>query len=97
MPDDDWSRQRGAFLSVFFTTLLASAFLFLLFLSCGGLTIQMLLVAVAFAIIGCVHYLWWGRSLDQEVEGTREENRVRDLMDLDQDVSEQDYENQGRL
>jgi Flp pilus assembly protein TadB len=83
MSDDQWSRQRGTFLSILFTALLAGAFLFLIFISCGGLSLQMLAVVLVIGAIGYLHYFFWGRALDREVAGEREEQQIRDTLERD--------------
>lgn len=75
--EERWRRRRGSFLSGLFALALAVGFLGLLVLTCGGLSVYMLAVVVAMGLLTGLHYLWWGRSLNQDVAGEREEDEVR--------------------
>jgi hypothetical protein len=85
MDDDRPPEQRGTYLGIFLTGLLAAAALVALFAACGGLTVGMAAVVAGVILLGLVHYLVWGRSLSNEVAGEREEEATRDLMETYQD------------
>lgn len=75
--EERWRQSRGSFLGGLFALVFAAGFLALLFLTCGGLSLYMLGVVVGMGLLTGLHYLWWGRSLNQDVAGEREEEEVR--------------------
>jgi hypothetical protein len=89
MRNDQWTRQRATFLGILLTTMISTAFLALLFIACGGLTLYILIVPIGMSIFAFLHYLWWGRSLDHQVAGEREEDRIRDSLESMQDLDDQ--------
>jgi hypothetical protein len=46
-------------------------------LMCGGAGLYALAALAALVLVGCLHYLWWGHSLNQEVAPEREEELIR--------------------
>lgn len=79
--DAEADGQRGTFLSVVFAILVISLFLFLLFITCGGLFIYILALVGGIAFVGLFHYLLWGHSMTNEVAGEREEEELRESME----------------
>jgi hypothetical protein len=71
--DDRIQRQRAALITVFGVVSLTALALAGLFLVCGGLAVYVLAVPAVLGVVGLVHYLLWGRGLNQEVAGEREE------------------------
>jgi hypothetical protein len=60
------------------TVLAGSFFLFLLFVTCGGLVVYILAVLVGVGILGLIHYLLWGHSLSEEVAAEGEEEKSKE-------------------
>ena len=71
--------RRATFLSIMLTLLAGSFFLFVLFLTCGGLVVYILAVLVGIGILGLIHYLLWGHSLSEEVAGEGEEEKIQEV------------------
>ena len=70
MHDDPRVReQRSVILSVMLTALFGGGAMFVSFLLCGGLSINMLAVVGGVVALGYFHYLLWGRSMSHEVHG----------------------------
>jgi fatty acid desaturase len=69
--------RRAAFLSVMLTVMVGSVFVFLLFVTCGGLLVYIVAVLAGITVFGLIHYLLWGHSLSEEVavEGEEEKNQ----------------------
>ncbi len=68
-----YQRQREAFLALLLAVLVGGGFvLFLIFVS-GGFFVWVLVVSLGLGLLGCLHYLLWGRSLSQAVQAEREE------------------------
>jgi hypothetical protein len=72
-PSDAGQNRRATFLSVLFGLVGAATAVAILFALCGGLTAYVLAVVAGTATLGYVHYFLWGRSLNREVAGEREE------------------------
>jgi len=87
MEDNSRQEQRANFLGIILTLLLCCAMLTVLFAACGGVMVYVLAVVGGTAALGYVHYLFWGRSLNREVAGEREDEEMRDLFNADQDGS----------
>jgi len=74
---DDWQRQRENMLVLIFCTA-GGMFLFaFLMVITGGLFIYFVGVLLLLCLLGFVNYLLWGRGLDRETEGEREEAKVQ--------------------
>jgi Flp pilus assembly protein TadB len=79
--DPDQRRRRESLLVVFFTI---SALLFVLFfvmLLTGPLFLYILVTLVFVAGLIGVNYLLWGRSMEQQTAGEREEAELREQME----------------
>jgi hypothetical protein len=79
--DPDQRRRRESLLVVFFTV---SAFLFVLFfvmLLTGPLFLYILVTLTFVAGVIAVNYLLWGRSMERETAGEREEAELREQME----------------
>jgi hypothetical protein len=89
MPDDRIHQQRGTLLSVLFSLAVAGSILFFLFLLCGGFSLYALPVAAGFALLGYFHYWSWGRSLNRQVAGEREELEIRESLEAEERLREE--------
>jgi hypothetical protein len=78
--------QRANFLGILLALLLCCAILTLLFAACGGIMVYVLAVIGGTAVLGYVHYLFWGRSLNREVAGEREDDDLRERFNADEDA-----------
>jgi protein-S-isoprenylcysteine O-methyltransferase Ste14 len=68
MEPADINRERGrSRLIVLFAILGTAAFVLFLMIITGWSPLWMLAVAVAFGVVGLLHYLIWGRRLEQAV------------------------------
>jgi hypothetical protein len=76
--ESDIGGQRSAFLSIMLTVLAVSFFLFVAFVSCGGLVLYALAVVAGLGVFGYLHYFLWGQALSAEVAGEREEKAIRE-------------------
>jgi hypothetical protein len=78
MPDPSpIQEQRATVLSVLLPIVAMSALLAMLFAACGGFAIYFFAAVTGTAALGYVHYWLWGRALDHEVAGEREEEELR--------------------
>ncbi len=77
-PSDTGQGRRATFLSFLFALVGMGAVLVILFAACGGLTAYVIAVIAGTAALGYAHYLLWGRSLNREVAGEREDAALRD-------------------
>ncbi len=78
--NDEADGRRATFLSIMLTVLAGSFFLFVLFVTCGGLVVYILAVLVGIGIFGLIHYLLWGHSLSEEVAGESEEEKIQEVL-----------------
>jgi hypothetical protein len=77
-PDEDnWRSRRGDFLTFLFIVTAIVGPLVFLFMVCGGFSIYVAAVPGGILLLGCLHYLLWGRLFSRSVAGEREEDEVR--------------------
>ncbi|MFN4258980.1 MAG: hypothetical protein ACK4RK_06755 [Gemmataceae bacterium] len=77
---DPHAAARGTFLSIFLAVIGGVVCLMIFLLLISPFLVQALggvVVLAVVAMIGCLHYWLWGRSMDQEVAGEREERQAR--------------------
>jgi hypothetical protein len=53
-----------------------------------GIFIYVIAAVVGIAAVGFLHYAIWGYALSQQVAGEREEQRVKDLLEANDDGNE---------
>ena len=70
--------HRSSLLTVMLTIIGGSLFLFVLFITCGGVIIYIGAVVAGIAVIGLIHYLLWGHSLSEAVADEREPEEAGD-------------------
>ena len=58
--------------------------LFLHFITLGVFS-YVIAAILAIALVGFLHYVIWGYALSKQVAGEREERRIKDLLEADQD------------
>jgi hypothetical protein len=75
---------RGSALTLMLTTMLGFFCLFVLILMSGGFFFWVLVVALAIGAFGTLHYLMWGKALDESVAGEREEEQLRERAQADE-------------
>jgi hypothetical protein len=78
-PQQDRERLLTGVLSV----LLGSFFLLTLIIITGGFVLYVLLVGGGMALFAWLHYGLWGRLLDEQVAGEREEQQLREQAHAD--------------
>jgi hypothetical protein len=88
---DVYREQRATILSTLLCTLAGTGAVLLLFTLCGGLFLQVLAVLTGVAGVGLVHYLFWGRTLSQDVAGDREDEELRALAEADDGDGDDPY------
>jgi len=76
--DEPPSSARGTFLGIVLAVVVGGAAIVYCIIIMGPFFFGLLGVVTAIAILGCVHYVIWGRSLDQHVAGEREEQQQLD-------------------
>lgn len=76
-PSSPPSSSRSTFLTVILTLLVGGGICFFAFLLLGPLFVQGVSIVLALSLLAGLHYLLWGRSLNQEVAGEREEEQAR--------------------
>ena len=79
MSDDrDPAKGRALFLPVMLGSIVGIFCLLALVVLTGGFFLYFLLVIGAIVYVGLMHYLLWGRALETQTEGDREEVKVID-------------------
>jgi hypothetical protein len=68
--------------------ILGGAFLFFLNLVSLGIFAYVVAAIIGIAAVGFLHYAIWGYALSQQVAGEREEQRIKDLLETDQDPND---------
>jgi hypothetical protein len=74
---EQYTRRRETVLTIFFAVLAAGGFLLFLTVITGGFFLYVLGVAGGVGALGGLHYLLWGRSLNEQTAGEREEAEFR--------------------
>ncbi len=82
---DDRRNPRSVIVTLFLAAGVTAAVLGLMFLACGGLSVYAFAVVGGVGLVGLLHYLWWGQSLNREVAGEREEEEIRRRMEMEAD------------
>ncbi len=76
-PHDTAERQRrGSCLSIMLTGGFVGFLVLLLAVATGGWAFHVLWIAAAIGLFGLIHYLLWGRMLQQQTAGEREEEEA---------------------
>src|SRR5437016_5039109 len=78
-------KGRETLLTLSLVAILGGAFIFFLNLVSLGIFSYVIAAIVGIAAIGFLHYAIWGYALSQQVAGEREEERIKDLLEADQD------------
>jgi high-affinity Fe2+/Pb2+ permease len=91
---DDWRRQRENMLVLIFCTV-GGMFLFaFLMVITAGFFIYFVGVILLLCLLGFVNYALWGRDMNRETEGEREEAQVKmeaELNEWDRPVTERRF------
>lgn len=82
------TKGRDTLLTLSLVAVLGGAFLFFLNLVSLGIFAHVIAVVIAIAAVGFLHYAIWGYALSQQVAGEREEQRIKDLLESQQDGDE---------
>jgi Flp pilus assembly protein TadB len=82
------SKGRETLLTFSLVAILGGAFIFFLNLVSLGIFIYVIAAIVGIAAVGFLHYAVWGYALSRQVAGEREEQRIKELLDADQDGDE---------
>jgi hypothetical protein len=90
------TKGRDTLLTFALIIILGGAFFFFLNLVSLGIFIYVIAAVVGMAAIGFLHYAIWGYALSQQVAGEREEQRVKDLLEANDDHDEPMPWKQGR-
>jgi hypothetical protein len=80
---EDSSSTRYTCLSLMLAGMFCTFLLFLLVLVTGGAIVYMVPVFVGLALFGWMHYLLWGKTMNQETAGEREEEEMRQQAERD--------------
>jgi hypothetical protein len=78
-------KGRETLLTFSLVAILGGAFLFFLNLVSLGIFAYVIAAVIGIAAIGFLHYAIWGYALSQQVAGEREEQRIKDILEADQD------------
>jgi hypothetical protein len=76
--DPQTTAQRETVLSVALSVLIGGFLLVFFVIITGGLVLYLFLVGAGMSGFAALHYLWWGRTLSEQVEGEREEQELRE-------------------
>ena len=82
------TKGRETLLTFSLVAILGGAFLFFLNLVSLGIFAYVVAAIIGIAAIGFLHYAIWGYALSQQVAGEREEQRIKDLLETDQDPND---------
>src|SRR5262249_9078492 len=83
MQEPSPNKNRETALALALLLALAGAFFFLLNFFFGGI-FTIALVLIAMAIVGYLHYVWWGHAFSQDTAGEREEELARQRFEAEQ-------------
>ncbi len=75
--DCEPSSNRGPSLGLFLGGVAAVIIVLVLIFLTGGFLVYCVLAIAGFALVASMHYLLWGRALEEEVAPEREEERLR--------------------
>jgi hypothetical protein len=81
-------KGRDTLLTFSLVGILGGAFIFFLNLVSLGIFAYVIAAIIGIAAVGFLHYAIWGYALSQQVAGEREEQRLKDLLENDQDGDE---------
>ncbi len=73
---------RDTFLSIMLVLVLGGAFFMFLNFVSFGLFSYVLLAVLGMTFVGFLHYVLWGQALSQEIADEREEQRLREELDV---------------
>jgi hypothetical protein len=79
------TKGRETLLTFSLVAILGGAFLFFLNLVSLGIFAYVVAAIIGIAAVGFLHYAIWGYALSQQVAGEREEQRIKDLLETDQE------------
>jgi hypothetical protein len=82
------TKGRETLLTFSLVAILGGAFLFFLNLVSLGIFAYVVAAIIGIAAVGFLHYAIWGYALSQQVAGEREEQRIKDLLEADQDPND---------
>ncbi len=75
---EDTASTRQTCLSVMLAGMIGAFLLFLLILITGGAIFYVLPVLIGLGLFSWLHYLWWGKTMNEETAGEREEAELRE-------------------
>jgi hypothetical protein len=78
------SSARDTYMAIVLCTVVGIPCLLFFEVLTGGLLSYLLLSVVILAVLGFINYLLWGRSLNRQVAGEREEEEFRTRMEAEQ-------------
>ncbi len=78
MNGESHSPWRSPFLGYFTGMSVLISVVAVILLGCGGFGAGALALLTVGALVGVTHYLWWGLSLDREVDAERQALREAD-------------------
>jgi hypothetical protein len=81
--DRDPGRDRGTFLGVFLTLLVAVGFLFFL-IAISGFFLWAAVIVTGIGLVTCLHYLLWGWALSESAAAEREEEERHRQVEADE-------------
>jgi hypothetical protein len=84
-PTPAGKKGHETLLALALLAILGGAFFFFLNFATFGVFSYMIAAVIGIAAIGFLHYAIWGYALSQQVAGEREEQRIKDLLETDQD------------
>jgi len=77
------SSKRQTCLSVVLAGMFGAFRLFLPILNTGGAIVYVVPVVAGLGLLMWVHYLWWGKTMNEETAGEREEEELRQQAERD--------------
>jgi hypothetical protein len=73
MSEQDPVQRRESFLPMMLATFVAGFFCLVMIILTGGFFFYLCGVVVGMVLLGMLHYILWGRAMEQQVESHREE------------------------
>ncbi len=79
------NKGRETIVTLTLIVVLGGALVFFLHFITLGVFSYVIAAIIAIAAVGFLHYALWGYALSKQTAGEREEQRIRDLLENDQD------------